>query len=344
MQIGRTLLAVFARQLQPGPSQLFTLINSTSAKMTSVSVSTASGDEGPLSTPILRQILREFGRPDTIKIRDEAKLEVLLSQMIASGTKSLQVIADFDQTLTRQHLNGEKCDALHGVLAYSPKMPQDYRDKTMILYNKYYPIEISPTMPEEVKLPLIIEWYEKSHELITATGVKKEFLRQLVQHSKCVLRDHTTETFKILKENDIPILIFSAGLGDLLEIALEQNQIFHPNVKVVSNYMVFDSTGKIIGFRPPLIHTMNKNEAGLFEGDTYFMDLAHRGNALVLGDNCGDSLMSDGMHEPNAIIKIGFLNDRIEERLATFMDTWDVVLCDDQSMDFLNLILKRIVK
>ena len=77
---------------------------------------------------------------------------------------------------------------ISGVLAYSPEMPQDFREKTRVLYNKYYPMEISHSLTEEERLPFMVEWYEKSHELIVGTGVDKEFLKQLVLHSKCVLR------------------------------------------------------------------------------------------------------------------------------------------------------------
>lgn len=75
-----------------------------------------------------------------------------------------------------------------GVLAYSPEMPEDFRQETEVLFKKYYPIEISAKLTEEEKLPSIIEWYEISHKLIVETGIEKSFLERLVQHSKCFLR------------------------------------------------------------------------------------------------------------------------------------------------------------
>lgn len=38
----------------------------------------------------------------------------------------------------------------------------------------------------------------------------------------------------------MPVFIFSAGLGDVLEEILHQSGAYHPNVKVVSNFMDFD--------------------------------------------------------------------------------------------------------
>lgn len=38
----------------------------------------------------------------------------------------------------------------------------------------------------------------------------------------------------------MPVFIFSAGLGDVLEEIIRQAGVYHPNVKVVSNFMDFD--------------------------------------------------------------------------------------------------------
>lgn len=48
--------------------------------------------------------------------------------------------------------------------------------------------------------------------------------------------------FNHLHEHSIPLLIFSAGIGDILEEIILQAGVFHSNVKVFSNYMDFDET------------------------------------------------------------------------------------------------------
>lgn len=48
--------------------------------------------------------------------------------------------------------------------------------------------------------------------------------------------------FDHLEEQQVPLLIFSAGVGDVLEEVIQQNQVFHPNVHIISNYMDFDQT------------------------------------------------------------------------------------------------------
>lgn len=129
-------------------------------------------------------------------------------------------------------------------------------------------------------------------------------------------RDNAIQTFKTLHEQNIPVLIFSAGLGDILEIIMKQNNISYPNIKVISNYMEFDATtGKICGFKMPLIHILNKNETVLAKNNNYFMDLTHRENALLLGDNLGDSNMCAGMKKSGSVLKIGFLNEKVRNKI-----------------------------
>lgn len=55
-------------------------------------------------------------------------------------------------------------------------------------------------------------------------------------------RDGYKVFFEHLAEHQIPLLIFSAGVGDVLEEVIRQNHVFHPNVQVISNYMDFDQT------------------------------------------------------------------------------------------------------
>ncbi len=115
----------------------------------------------------------------------------------------------------------------------------------------------------------------------------------------------------MLNEAQVPVLVFSAGIGDILEEILLMHDAYFPNIKIVSNYMDFNEKGALIGFKKPIIHTFNKNETVLGESKEYFADLSHRQNAILLGDSDGDIHMGAGMENPGAILKIGFLNSKV---------------------------------
>lgn len=57
-----------------------------------------------------------------------------------------------------------------------------------------------------------------------------------------VFREGHKVFFDRLAEHQVPLLIFSAGVGDVLEEVIRQNHVFHPNVHIISNYMDFDHT------------------------------------------------------------------------------------------------------
>ena len=47
--------------------------------------------------------------------------------------------------------------------------------------------------------------------------------------------------------------------------------------------------------------------------------------------------MAAGVEDPDTVLTIGFLNMNIEKNLPVYQNKFDVVLVDDQTMDFLNL-------
>ena len=71
------------------------------------------------------------------------------------------------------------------------------------------------------------------------------------------------------KENKIPLLVFSAGLGDIIREIMLQANLFSSNMHIVSNMMIFDEENVCVGFKDPLVHVFNKNEANV-KGTPYY--------------------------------------------------------------------------
>lgn len=53
--------------------------------------------------------------------------------------------------------------------------------------------------------------------------------------------------------------------------------------------------------------------------------------------------MADGVANVEHILKIGYLNDRVDELLEKYMDSYDIVLVRDESLDVANSILQKIL-
>ncbi|CDQ85503.1 unnamed protein product [Oncorhynchus mykiss] len=144
------------------------------------------------------------------------------------------------------------------------------------LLNSYYPIEIDSKRTAEEKLPLMVEWWTKAHTLLVQQRIRKDLLQDVVKESDAMLRELYQLFFDHLQEHSIHLLIFSAGLGDVLE-------------EVFSNYMDFDETG--------VLKAMQN------------------------------------------ILKIGFLNDKVEERKTSYLNAYDIVLVKDETMEVPNALL-----
>ncbi|KAM9393219.1 cytosolic 5'-nucleotidase 3-like isoform 2-T3 [Pholidichthys leucotaenia] len=282
-------------------------------------------------------MIPELTKP-SVCMKDPQKVQQIMDSMVQAGSNTLQVISDFDMTLTRFEHNGKRCPTCHNILENSKVISDDGKQQLKQLLNTYYPIEIDTSLSIEQKLPLMVEWWTKAHELLVRQKIKKDLLSMAVCESEAMLREGHRLFFDHLLEHSIPLLIFSAGIGDILEEVIHQAGVFHPNVKVISNYMDFDESGVLKAFKGELIHIYNKREGALLNTG-HFQELRMRPNVLLMGDSLGDLNMADGVQDMENILKIGYLNDKVEERKRSYLDSYDIVLIKDETLEVPNAVL-----
>ncbi|XP_053554857.1 7-methylguanosine phosphate-specific 5'-nucleotidase isoform X2 [Bombina bombina] len=274
-------------------------------------------------------------------MKNPEKVKELIMALQKGGEKKLQVISDFDMTLSRFQYNGERCPTCYNIIDNSKIISEDCRKKLKELFNIYYPLEIDSNLTIKEKYPLMVEWWSKAHVLLCEQKIQKEKLSQVVKESQAKLREGFEVFFNSLYRSEIPLFIFSAGIGDVLEEIIRQAGVYHQNIKVVSNYMDFDDNGLLTGFKGDLIHTYNKNNSVLRDTE-YFQQISDRSHILLLGDTLGDLTMADGVPTVDNILRIGFLNDKIEEQAEVFLQSYDIVLVQDETLDVVNGILQYI--
>ncbi|XP_072268339.1 cytosolic 5'-nucleotidase 3A isoform X1 [Pyxicephalus adspersus] len=287
------------------------------------------------------EMMPEFQKK-TVHIKDPARVEEIICGLIKGGAARLQIITDFDMTLSRFSHNGKRCPTCHNVIDNCKYVSDECRKKLYELKDKYYAIEIDPNLTIKEKYPYMIEWYTKSHTLLIEQAFQKDKLPEVVRDSDIMLKEGYETFFDKLHEHNIPVFIFSAGLGDVLEEAIRQASVYYPNIKVVSNFMDFDENGVIKGFKGELIHVYNKHD-GALKRTEYFDQLKDTSNIILLGDSLGDLTMADGVPNVENILKIGYLNDKVEELLEKYMNSYDIVLVKDESLDVANSILQKIL-
>ena len=278
---------------------------------------------------------------NSIKVRDKIEVESKLKSLLDGGHSKLQLIVDFDNTLTRHHKNGVLTDCSWGVMENSPLLPKTYTDQTNALRAKYLPLEQDPDLSIEDKIPIMVEWYTAANKLLKTNGIKREMFGKFVKTSNVEFRDNTKVMLDGLNQADVPVLVMSAGLGDILVEVMDAFGVYHrSNTKVVSNFLSYDHDGLVTGIEGSMIHVYNKSTCAISDSE-YFKTNFSRNNVILMGDSIGDLTMAQGVANPDAVLKIGFLNNMTtaEKRLPSFLDGFDIVLIDDQTMDVpLNLL------
>ncbi|KAG8442737.1 hypothetical protein GDO86_011513 [Hymenochirus boettgeri] len=278
----------------------------------------------------------------SVHIKDPARVEQIISGLIKGGASKLQVITDFDMTLSKFSHNGKRCPTCHNIIDNCKLITDESRRKLFQLKEKYYAIEIDPNLTIKEKIPYMVEWYTQSHTLLIDQRLQKEKLSEAVRESDVMLKNGYEAFFRKLNECNVPVFIFSAGLGDILEEVIRQAAVYYSNIKVISNFMDFDENGIITGFKGELIHVYNKHN-GALKNTEYFSLQKNNSNIILLGDSLGDLTMADGVPNVENILKIGFLNDKVEELIEKYMDSYDIVLIKDDTLDVANSIIEKIL-
>jgi HAD superfamily hydrolase (TIGR01544 family) len=143
------------------------------------------------------------------------------------------------------------------------------------------------TCDGDVKKKKMLKWWDLLIELVTDAKITIDRLKKSVNASNIALRDQVDDFIKTLFAKNIPLLVLSGGLGNVVIELLKENMIVLDNLKVFSNTVQFDKHGNAQKFISETIHMYNKNQAVLFDGE-YYKKIENRPNVIVIGDAEGN--------------------------------------------------------
>lgn len=269
------------------------------------------------------------------------ELKDKLEKLKQSGTSNLHLIADFDKTLTKAFFKGKKIQSSYALIREGNYLTKDYPKRAFVFFDQYHPYEIDPNLSIEVKCQKMAEWWTNHWELMLECKMNKEVINEIVNRRVLQLREGLGQFFSLLDKNNIPLLVFSSGLGNIIEGTLKNKDFLTKNVHIVANFFQFDEKGIAISYKKPLIHVFNKNEVEI-KNTPYFQEVKERKNVILLGDSLGDLNMSEGL-EHDIILKIGFLNDKEDELLEEYKKHFDLIITDDGSLEEVNKLLQEII-
>lgn len=273
-----------------------------------------------------------------------------LAMFKKNGHSRLSIVSDFDFTISKFLIDGKRGASCHKVIEDCGLLDHDYHVQAQALQQKYYPLEVDPNLNLEEKTAYMIEWVDKAHVLLKEYGLTKSVISNAVAEAlktpRFGLRGQVNAFFDLLAAKGVPTLIFSAGIADVLEEVLStQTTVSWNHVHVISNRCLFDEQGTVTGFEQPLLHVFNKRSSAYLNSSFFQVpDIAQRDCLLLLGDSLGDISMSEGMKiADDSIIKVGFLNDRVE-RLPQYLESYDMVVLDDPDFSVPIHLLNEIIE
>merc|ERR1719502_1907106 len=114
---------------------------------------------------------------------------------------------------------------------------------------------------------------------------KRHLIPRLVREAKMIPRPGALELLKRLEELEIPVLIVSAGLSDVIEEFLRQHGALSENITVCSNRLNYeaDSAPKSVSPDPPI--TSFTKAYAFSSASSFFSQHTDRRALLVLGDS-----------------------------------------------------------
>ncbi len=245
------------------------------------------------------------------------------------------VLIDFDRTMTTID-----SDDSWTVIQNPNFLNPDLSIKSNKLAQKYCPIEMDYHMPSEEKYSHMIDWYTQVLDLYYQYGLTKEKLISCVKYGNLTLREGLKDFLFTLHHNHVPVIILSAGIGNVIEEVLTLHHCFYDNIHIISNFFTFqDNT--LLPFSNPILHTCNKTIKTL--PNPLIQILKQKEYFLLFGDFIEDIHMVPKGYLPKTL-SFGFLEKNINENLQPYRNAFDIVLTDNTSFYEVQNIIHSLMK
>lgn len=230
------------------------------------------------------------------------------------------IVLDFDKTITSFE-SKDSWDVCGGML------DNEFKDKLNKYYEYYGPIETDYSMDEKQKEKYMVEWYDKCMNLYYEYHLTKEKLEESIRKSKIIFREGAKKFIEEANKNNIPIIILSAGIGNVIEGFLKLNNCYFENIYIISNFIEFDKIGNMKKFNSRMIHSLNKTMEGHLSNE-FECKTNERKFGILAGDLIDDKKMVPKDMLEN-VISVGFLNN--ENNLDVYNKNFDIVLTNEDA-------------
>lgn len=112
-------------------------------------------------------------------------------------------------------------------------------------------LELDPNIEHTAKCAYMEEWWRITNDLLVQQHINKADLAQIAETAPVQFREGSKEFFDMLEQYNIPVLVLSAGVADMIEVLWERKlgSKIPSNLHIISNKAIWDCQGTLVGFR-----------------------------------------------------------------------------------------------
>ena len=275
-----------------------------------------------------------------------------------NNKKNIALVTDFDFTISKKYNYQKNLSLGSSYRFYDESLIGGNQQKVLEiqneLCNKYMKYETDASIDIKIREKKVEEFYDKSLDVYINPNFTRDSIGKMLEKlkEKFELRKYTKELFELLMKLEIPIIIVSGGIQeviiDLLKNIMPDFELYCQQKKIIiiSNTLYFEEGKGCVGHSKDVIYAFNK---GSFVKNSIEQNFPEIENIFIMGDHLNDydSVRDLNMTQDN-IIGIGFVNikpeligddtkkEEIQKNIDDFRNIYDINLIGDT--DFLFMI------
>ena len=313
----------------------------------------------------INSILSNF-QENNISIKDIPNFSSKLNNLIISyksNPGNIIFITDFDYTITKRYNYQKNSTLFSSYRFYDESLiggdQQKILDIQNQLCNEYMKYETDNTYDKKIREQKVHEFYSKSLDVYINPKFTRNSIGKMLEKfkEKYELRKYTKELFELLIKLDIPIVIVSGGVKeviiDLLKTSINnfEKYLSEKKIVIIANELYFEEGKGCIGHSTNVIYAFNKSN---FVKETIKNNFPQVKNVIVMGDHLNDfDSVQDLEINKNDIIGIGFVNIKpeilndetkkeiIKKNVEEYNNVYDVNLIGDNDFDFIIKLFEK---
>lgn len=316
---------------------------------------------------MMKEIKRQNKKDETV-ISDPEKLNEKLSIFKKSSSDKCIFVSDFDYTFSLRFLNHTQLYSsycfLENSLLINEKNP-NFKNQLHEISLKYEHYETDTSIDFEFRKNIIKEWFEKALDLFIAQNITKKDFIEVIKEASNQEKFHFRKGLKLFFEKllilNIPIIIISGGIKEIIEILLQD---FLGNIytematkhllTILANEFTYDNQNKVNGYIQPVIYTFNKGKIVKDAVSVNYPNLKLK-NMFVMGDHLNDydSIKEiEEVKDKKNIIGIGFINinpdgeikEKTDKKMEEYKNVFDVNILSNGGFEYINNLLDLLYK